>query len=412
MADDDETMPLLPTAAPATTRIHFLDNLRTVLVILVIFHHAAILSAPLRHGRDPREDAIIAVFTTTNEAFLWNTFYLVSGCSSAVALEAEPAPSECEFVERRMLRVGVPAVLWGFLGRKVRFAWVFVFIDYERVRDLLTGPVMYVALLLVFDGGHLALRRKGVTSLVGRSTVMKVFIGTAFAALLLLSSYVNALPGGTNNLPSSFTSLFSSFDFPLPDAPVSCAVTFFIGANYSKLKDVVPSVFRRVAFPLLLVLSYATLHIACVLSPSIRAFSDSRDNPLDINKRRALLNAGLNRHTTAFVLWDTLSALLLPISFVAFFSSTPMLSTHWSRLDTGRWKKPHVLVYVHMIPIFFGRALSFYLGLNDDVIRTLFIGLFGVFGGWKGITLVEAAYRWGSWLGTQDSEAEVVQTAS
>ena len=131
MITHNETTPLLgesstPGISPSrdirkgVDRVHFLDNLRSVLTVLLIFHHAAIFSARDSMGAPPYYRGSnmlpLALFITTNKSFLYQTFFFVSGYSIRLGLTAK---SDSAFFVSRTLKTGLPALIWLLFGRKL-----------------------------------------------------------------------------------------------------------------------------------------------------------------------------------------------------------------------------------------------------------------------------------------------------
>ncbi|KAJ3502094.1 hypothetical protein NLJ89_g9042 [Agrocybe chaxingu] len=325
MPSHSDSSPLLPRTFLNATRIHYLDNLRTFLVLLVVVHHSATVKVAL--PSHPIERVILNVFTATNKAFLWSTFYLVSGFSSSLSLTTYG--NGLKFLKHRSLPLAIHALVWGTVGRTA-VAWVLtittvgqgMFGSYELVKELLTGPASYLGFLVALDGVLVGLRALGaprLSQLLGRhGHFSSLLLPTSTVVTLLVCTYINASQSQRTiaPLPSFLSALISSFDYPLPDAPFSCIIAYTIGAHWVDIRDSLPgSLTSPLLFPLSLTASYAYLSLDTTPSASISYL---------------ILPFHPDLRTCAFVLWDTLASLTLPLSLLSFFASTSVLRRSWN----------------------------------------------------------------------------------
>ncbi|KAF9524781.1 hypothetical protein CPB83DRAFT_909678 [Crepidotus variabilis] len=203
LSNPDPPLTLLPpTEPPAIARTHFIDNLRATLIVLLIAHHATLEVFQL-HTVIPRLQIIIlSLFTATNISCLWTTFFVVSGYSSASALQqysasrpdiASPSSQgdeetddlvahqhsaqriqgqsqlqrhpDLKYLLRYSLRTLLPAILYDAIGHLILF--IFLSMSWERIFGSfkaqwafmrLSGPVAYVYLLSILVYGHIGLR--------------------------------------------------------------------------------------------------------------------------------------------------------------------------------------------------------------------------------------------------------------
>jgi glucan biosynthesis protein C len=109
-----------PPAVPVlvardTKRLYFLDNLRIALTILVIAHHVGQAYGPTG-GAWPIQEAtragLLGPFFTVNRSFFMSLFFLVSGYLMVGSYDRSGAGP---FVRSRLLRLGVPLLLFFFL---------------------------------------------------------------------------------------------------------------------------------------------------------------------------------------------------------------------------------------------------------------------------------------------------------
>ncbi|KAL1607990.1 hypothetical protein SLS60_002929 [Paraconiothyrium brasiliense] len=152
-------------------RTHSLDNLRTFLTVLVIFHHASIPygglgSWPYKpYSWSPSAPSglssfFLAVFNVTNQTFFMALFFLISGYFSAISASKRPRGI---FLKEKAKRLGVPCMMYSILGPGVVEAIIACVRDggpintvervvkrVGRVRGA-RGPVWYCGVLFVFD---------------------------------------------------------------------------------------------------------------------------------------------------------------------------------------------------------------------------------------------------------------------
>jgi glucan biosynthesis protein C len=139
-------------------RTHALDNLRTFLTVLVIFHHAALAYGGIGswgyHSphHPPGLSIVLTGFNIINQSFFMGVFFLLSGYFSSIAAIKKTRRS---FLEEKFKRLGVPALLYSvFAKRRDSANWEGVrneFMAGVKSTRGVRGPMWYTALLLVFD---------------------------------------------------------------------------------------------------------------------------------------------------------------------------------------------------------------------------------------------------------------------
>ena len=151
----------------ARTRLPFIDNLRILLVILVILHHLAITygAEGAWNYHEGQADAItytmLTLFVAINEAFFMGFYFLIAAYFVPPSLERKGGR---QFLKERFLRLGVPfafqllilapllsyalgITVWGFNGS----FWAYVGEYLESYELLDTGPLWFVEALLIFS---------------------------------------------------------------------------------------------------------------------------------------------------------------------------------------------------------------------------------------------------------------------
>jgi glucans biosynthesis protein C len=147
------------------TRTTYLDNLRSFLTVLVIYHHASLpyggVGNTFYQPRPAYSSLALTGFNIANQTFFMGTFFLLSGYYSAAAASRK---SRTRFLEGKWKRLGVPAVVGTVVGVGVgramvdrivkRRAWGEVLGEaIEEVRRTrgVRGAVWYCAVLGTFD---------------------------------------------------------------------------------------------------------------------------------------------------------------------------------------------------------------------------------------------------------------------
>ncbi|WP_433559529.1 acyltransferase family protein [Pseudonocardia xinjiangensis] len=164
-----------PTTSPTTyPRLLHVDNLRTALTVLVVIHHAALgySNVPGWYYVEPSTDSsatLLDVLLVLNQAFFMGAFFLISALFVPGSYDRK---GPRRFVGERLLRLGVPLVLWllvlrplATIGRYIEARdaaaqhgtdlpyWQFYLLSFNP------GPMWFVGVLLVFSALYVAWRR-------------------------------------------------------------------------------------------------------------------------------------------------------------------------------------------------------------------------------------------------------------
>jgi hypothetical protein len=136
--------------------VDYLDDVRILLTVLVILHHiAASYGAPgLWYYAEPVSGpGSLLAFTflmAINQAFFMGFFFLLAGYFLPPSLERKGRPA---FVRDRLLRLGVPLVVYFFLLNPLAF-WL----AGSAVWELGPGPMWFAEVLLLFTLVYVAAR--------------------------------------------------------------------------------------------------------------------------------------------------------------------------------------------------------------------------------------------------------------
>ncbi|KAF8957198.1 hypothetical protein BDZ97DRAFT_1847726 [Flammula alnicola] len=381
---------------PHRERVHYLDNLRAVLTVLLIFHHAAMEAVSSRvHSK--WESLPLALFITIDSSLLWGLFFFVSGYSAYLSLSSK---SDSKFLISRTMKLGLPAVLYILVGRRLLLrsldacGWEHVFGDYHSVESKarMTGPVAYVFFLLAFDYAYLAAHWIGrrYADLTARIQPMPktypVLAGISFEFVLFLT-FARALGLG---VISTFFYNFFPYDFPGLGAPATFIVAYVAGVYYPLYEK-----HLLLSFPAAMItlvgselLAYFSLGIAQHLWPALWDFIKPIPHAVVDTPRFAFVDGGFNLHTLFFTFWSTLVFYALSISLVSVFAKSRVLSRDWGLLT----KHTYFQTYIHMIPILV--MLHLLPSGQNPIVKTVLAGVFGVIDSW-GVAFLLMGVYWG-----------------
>ena len=161
-----------------STRIYFIDNLKILLAILVVLHHAAQPYGPGGGWWIPQEAyntidfLVLGSFMAFNMSFFMGLFFMLSAYFVPSSLMKKGANT---FVKGRLLRLGVPILVFMFI--------VFPIMDHLlNYQIILFGHLWFLAVLLIFSTVYAAywLVRRNASSIKMRpfpnNKVILVFI--------------------------------------------------------------------------------------------------------------------------------------------------------------------------------------------------------------------------------------------
>jgi glucans biosynthesis protein C len=155
---------------PATLtkgRLYFVDNLRATAIILVVLVHLALIYGGI--GSDTVEERqpsfvvafLFAWFSFLNQAYLMGLLFFISGYFAPRSLGAKSA---AQFVKSRLLRLGIPLLLYDFLINPPIVYWRMTAVQgdplsitaflrnyFDYFTGIGTGPMWFISNLLIFN---------------------------------------------------------------------------------------------------------------------------------------------------------------------------------------------------------------------------------------------------------------------
>jgi peptidoglycan/LPS O-acetylase OafA/YrhL len=94
-------------------RLYFFDNLRVFAMAVVIAHHAGQAYGPTGGWwpiQEPARAAVLAPFFMVNRSFGMSLFFMIAGYFTVMACDRS-GPGL--FLKSRLLRLGIPVLVWG-----------------------------------------------------------------------------------------------------------------------------------------------------------------------------------------------------------------------------------------------------------------------------------------------------------
>ncbi|GAA4872499.1 acyltransferase [Saccharopolyspora cebuensis] len=155
-------MNVIPVAAPARARVHFVDNLRVYLTFVVVIHHVAFAYGDIggwpNGPQQARPDAftgLLDLLAMLNQTFFMGMFFLLSGYVSPRSLDRK---GPRRFAVDRLRRLGVPLLIYYLLLRPLFTLPIYLDIPaadqppYWRfyLTELDPGIAWFLAVLLLF----------------------------------------------------------------------------------------------------------------------------------------------------------------------------------------------------------------------------------------------------------------------
>jgi glucans biosynthesis protein C len=164
------SQPARPAAAAKlkAARLAYLDNLRVILICLVILQHTAITYGAsgswiyVDPARNELTGILLSIFTTLNQAFFMGLFFFISGYFTPGPYDRKGGPA---FWKDRLVRLGIPLVLYTWFlnripiyfagvaaGEESRSFWSFAAQTFLFNPD--EGPTWFLFALLLFYAGY------------------------------------------------------------------------------------------------------------------------------------------------------------------------------------------------------------------------------------------------------------------
>jgi len=340
-----DTSPLLPFSTP--TRKHFLDNLRTTLTVLLVVHHALIETS--QSINKASNSSVLALLVTSNKAFLWSTFFFISGHATSLSLAFRT--SNLRVFTRKAIKVTTPAIIYAVVGQLALLYFLSMHWDYifGKFHDMfaytrLSGPVAYVLLLFIFDSLAIIIRQFSFPSWLNpnfspRTTIFLSFIFLTIFTFLNAAYFVPRI-----STPSFLANRL--YDTPTASFPASHIVAYAAGSQFKSLKrTLLSSSFNSALFGLVASITISLVSLSYAQSQWQAIANLIHIQPIG-QASPVFIDGGLNAHTVFFSFWSSFTLFAIPISLLSTFYHASFTSRSWGALG----RKTYIQTYIHMIP--------------------------------------------------------------
>jgi len=339
-------------AAEPSSRLFFIDNLRTGLITLVVLHHVALVYGAFMpfYYFEPPINLVLLVFALVNQSWFMGAFFLFSGYFTPGSFDRKGLGS---FLKDRLLRLGIPLIIFyfvlspissiGYWQMPASLTGITTPLTWQAYPHLLgMGPLWFVAMLLIFDFGYAACRmltRNRTSYSMSKSSLPSYLLIGIFILALALASYLVRIvvPMGKDVLGFPTLSYLSQY--------LSLFVLGTVASRHNWFRTL-PSTMGLVGF--------VTALVAGVLLFPL-AFSG---HLFSLELTPALANLMGNGHwqSAVYALWDSIFAVGMCLGLITLFR-------HFlnGQGGFGRFLSQHsYTVYVIHIPIvvFLGVALK------------------------------------------------------
>jgi glucan biosynthesis protein C len=351
-------------ATGKTSRLFFIDHLRAALVTLVVLHHVAVVYGGIVPSfyyieppfNDPLAGLVLLGFALFNQSWFMGAFFLLAGYFTPGSFDRKGPGS---FLKARLLRLGIPLILFIFVLSPISSVGYWLMpasmtgittpLTWQAYPYLIgTGPMWFLAMLLIFTFGYAAWRRltrNWTTSSMSRSSLPSyLHIGIFILALALVSYLVRIIvPLGK---PVSLLVYFLSFP---TIAYLPQYLSFFVLGTVASRND-----WFRTPPNSMGVVGFVTAVVAGVILFPL-AFSGQMFSLQFTPEVFTNLTGNGHWQSAVYTLWDSIFAVGICLGLI------PLFRRFFNRQGRfGRFLSQHsYAVYVIHIPIvvFLGYAL-------------------------------------------------------
>jgi glucan biosynthesis protein C len=159
-----------PASKHEKPRLLYIDNIRVLLIVLVVLHHLAVTyGAPggwyyIEYNKSQLDiitSLVLTLFVVVNQAFFMGLFYFIAGYFTPISLDRKGSG---EFLKDRLLRLGIPLLFYIMVISPVlRYVldiaaekhspsiWDFIAQYAAYIRNLDVGPLWFIEFLLMLS---------------------------------------------------------------------------------------------------------------------------------------------------------------------------------------------------------------------------------------------------------------------
>ena len=401
-----------PVAEPTTTasnsrrpsRMHAIDNLRTVLIVLLILEHTVLETvSTAKVTEESKSLTTLTLFVGMTRAHVVGMLFFISGFASRFSMVLN-SPNPLFFLGKKFGRSAIGILACCSIALATRYLYspwpeaTGTFYSTIRGKETLTtGPMYYIALLLALDTAF-AIFRLLILILFTGTFSRKIITTKAryniakYTLLIIVEIWTSLIGIGCITFPSRITTFLSNVDAIQPFFPMQYIFSYFAGTLFIDvwrfvLFEVHPK-FHRLAFILRIILStsalYAMLHY--YPDPMLRFFSLTTAPTMTFPS-----SDGVHFKTPLYfyVVWITTTYFIVPTAAVSLFFSTKALKKDWGLVSRTAFVQP----FIHMI---FVIGTARHSGRIDSIIlRCGFVGMVSIVGGWSVAVALAMLMRFG-----------------
>ncbi|KFY50826.1 hypothetical protein V496_09138 [Pseudogymnoascus sp. VKM F-4515 (FW-2607)] len=309
-------------------RVYYLDNFRTYLTALVIYHHVAVpyggLGSWLYSSKlyPPGSSIALSAFNALNKSYFMGSFFFPSGYFSSRALKRKGAKS---FLKTKFIKLGVPLVVYTLLAGPAQIAILKLYnkevlgceilTDYWKALDGVKRPIWFSGLLLIFDS--IAALCPSIPQFLAQSTTLPSFILVIGAGCLIRLVNPTGAQAALLNLRSEY----------LPQYLAS----YILGASLeSPPTPPISKTTRNV-----LIASTA------ISSTALLGLQLNKLRPYSAN---AILGGSSSLPGLTYALWNETTGYLLGTTILKLFRTSKRLNKSWGTI--GRYSYAAFLVHL------------------------------------------------------------------
>lgn len=305
-------------------RILYIDNIRILLVCLVITTHTAATYGAFGGwyytypNTTFEASAILTLVTTLNQTFFMGLFFLISAYFIPSSLDRKGSSS---YLHDRLIRLGIPLVLWVILINPVLGYFIAVEVhgfsgslaDFYRIlfipfRGFTLGIMWFLFLLLIFTLGYIFWRSVRQSSITSPQSIRPF---PSFSSILLLGIVVGILSFLLRILfpiGSSWDLFYIELPFFPPFLPQY--IIFFIIGLYAARNSWLSSVPAKTGK------MCAGLALGLIaIEPFILLIAYTSHGSLD------LLLGGLHAEALLYALWEQVTGVMIVVVLLWLFST-------------------------------------------------------------------------------------------
>lgn len=202
-----------PVRSDSKPRLHWIDNVRIALTVLVLAHHCAVTygNIPLWFYHEPPRDpsgGALDAFVIVNQSYIMGLFFLISGYFAPTAFDRKGART---FTRDRLIRLGLPLLTFIILLRPLAGFWSWQTSDntlpyaIHYLSTIDPGPTWFLEVLLVFSltyAGYRSLRphpplRPASEQPLGWGAAAGTLSGLIVITAALMALWRQIVPDGT-----------------------------------------------------------------------------------------------------------------------------------------------------------------------------------------------------------------------